>query len=126
MPSFGQLGLACLLMALVGGCTVSRPNWLNPGPIFYQQQRSVLFDPYGDNDLGPEVVGGRPRDFQHPRSEAEKAKLFKETEPLRGGMIVAPAPPTPGGVAYPPGAVPLVPPNGTAPALPYATPIPRY
>jgi hypothetical protein len=34
-----------------------------------QRQNASLHDPYSDNDIGPEVVGGRPREFEKPRSE---------------------------------------------------------
>ncbi len=74
-----RLLFALLFCALLAGCNASRPRWLHPGPTSYQQQRAVLFDPYADNDLGPEVVGNRPPGFQKPRSEPEKANLFNDS-----------------------------------------------
>jgi hypothetical protein len=56
-----------LWMALVAGCTW--PNLGPPGPEWVQRHRAILHDPYPDADLGPEVVGGRPREFQKPLAE---------------------------------------------------------
>ncbi len=57
--------------ALPGGTAapVGRPNWGNPGTMSQQQQRAKVFDPYSDNNAGPEIVGGRPREFQKPTAE---------------------------------------------------------
>ncbi|GIW91377.1 MAG: hypothetical protein KatS3mg109_1809 [Pirellulaceae bacterium] len=62
MKQFGWLWL-CLLT----GCTW--PNLGPPGPEWQQRYRAILHDPYPDADLGPEVVGGRPREFQKPLAE---------------------------------------------------------
>jgi hypothetical protein len=63
------------------GCTqhLGRPQWGNPGTTEAQRQRANLFDPYADNDLGPEVVGARPRGFQKPRAEAARTPLLRDT-----------------------------------------------
>jgi len=66
--------VSCLLMV---GCNLSRPNWFNPGTIEQQQQRATIHDPYGDNDLGPEIVGGRPRDFERPAAEPARTQPWK-------------------------------------------------
>ncbi|MCA9155006.1 MAG: hypothetical protein R3C99_03735 [Pirellulaceae bacterium] len=62
--------LAVVWLSLsITGCGIgpfSRP----PGTAQQQRYSATLHDPYPDNDLGPEVVGGRPRDFQQPRAEA--------------------------------------------------------
>jgi hypothetical protein len=58
---------AALLM--VSGCGYGRPLLQPPGPMYRQQQNASLHDPYPDNDLGPTVDGGRPRDFQKPLAE---------------------------------------------------------
>ncbi len=49
--------------------TFNWPDWDNPGTVHQQQQRALVHDPYGDNDAGPEIVGGRPRDFQKPLAQ---------------------------------------------------------
>lgn len=62
-----------ILATLLVGCNVgpfSRP----PGTIARQQQAATLHDPYPDRNLGPEIVGGRPRDFQQPRAEAVRSE----------------------------------------------------
>ncbi len=40
-----------------------------PGPSQYQRDRATYNDPYPDNDIGPPVVGGRPRDFEQQQPE---------------------------------------------------------
>lgn len=45
------------------------------GDINRQKDRAVYFDPYPLNDIGPEVVGGRPREFANPLPEAKRNEL---------------------------------------------------
>lgn len=40
-----------------------------------QRRRSVYYDPFPLNDIGPEVVGGRPRGFTDPLPEAKRNEL---------------------------------------------------
>jgi hypothetical protein len=69
-PILWQATLFCVLLSVaLPGCAVERPDWFHPGPTLFQQQQAVLHDPYADRNLGPEVVGGRPRDFQYPQPE---------------------------------------------------------
>jgi hypothetical protein len=58
------LAVVAVLLAVNAGCGLSRPRWLFPGTVNRQQDRAVAHDPYPDNQLGPEVVGGRPREYQ--------------------------------------------------------------
>jgi hypothetical protein len=60
---------------------VQFPDWNNPGSMSQQQQRANVFDPFANNEVGPEVVGGRPRDFQKPITEATRAKPYRESPP---------------------------------------------
>jgi len=45
------------------------------GTIERQKNRAVTFDPYPLNDIGPPVVGGRPREFANPLPEAQRNEL---------------------------------------------------
>ena len=45
------------------------------GSIDRQKARAVAFDPFPLNDIGPEVVGGRPREFLNPLPEAVRNEL---------------------------------------------------
>ena len=56
-------------MALAAGCGQTRPLLGPQGTVQQQRREASVYDPYTDNDLGPEVVGGRPRDFQKPVAE---------------------------------------------------------
>ena len=67
---------AMLCLSMFAGCQSYRGDWLRPGPTEIQQLRAVMHDPYGDNDLGPTVDGGRPRDYEVPRSEAARSRAW--------------------------------------------------
>jgi hypothetical protein len=58
------------------GCGVSRPKLRAPGTVQQQRANAMMFDPFTDQDVGPEVVGGRPKDFQKPLSDPERSRLF--------------------------------------------------
>ena len=68
--------LLVLMIGLgIGGCAgVKGPNWFHPGSADYQQKQAQRFDPYPDNQIATEVVGGRPRDFTNPIPEPERAR----------------------------------------------------
>ncbi len=56
------------------GCGFSKPRWWSPGTMGRQQNRAVAHDPYPDNQAGPEVVGGRPREYARQLPEAERSQ----------------------------------------------------
>ncbi|MCR4412087.1 MAG: membrane or secreted protein [Thermoguttaceae bacterium] len=75
MNTLTRLAAIAVLGGIVTGCASLRgPNWLHPGPAAYQQKQAERFDPYPDPDIGPEVVGSRPREYQKPRPEPERAR----------------------------------------------------
>lgn len=45
------------------------PDFFNPGTEQQQLHRAEFHDPYPDPYTGPEVVGGRPRDFDRPEQK---------------------------------------------------------
>ncbi len=62
----------CLLLVMFAGCA-NRRSWGFPGgqgTVERQKARATIHDPYPLNDIGPEVVGGRPREFFNPQAEA--------------------------------------------------------
>ncbi len=69
-PAQGTTGISPVPGAAAG---IQGPNWNNPGSLAQQQQRANVFDPFANNEVGPEIVGGRPRDFQKPMTEATRA-----------------------------------------------------
>jgi len=76
-------GLLCLcVVGLISGCKGSpagTSRWggseFGQGSIDRQKNRAVTFDPYPLNDIGPPVVGGRPREFANPLPEAQRNEL---------------------------------------------------
>lgn len=57
--------------------SLKRPSWGSPGTITQQREQATRFDPYGDNDAGPVIVGGRPREFAQPRAEPARSSSFR-------------------------------------------------
>jgi hypothetical protein len=74
-----------LLMGLLivsTGCA-SRAGWGFPwgqGTVDRQNSRAVIHDPYPLNDIGPEVVGARPRGYQNPLPEAKRNQLTGDVQ----------------------------------------------
>ena len=57
------------LPACTGPQALGLPNLAHPGTEEYQQTRAKVFEPYPDNEVGPPVVGARPREYQEPVPE---------------------------------------------------------
>jgi hypothetical protein len=84
------------------GCTpeahrrIRFPNFSNPGPAASQRAAAIYNDPYPLNDIGPEVVGGRPLGFTQPLVEVDRARLAPlqpvviQQAPMPGTAVVAP------------------------------------
>ena len=66
---------AAVLGSILGcGPRFGLPALFDPGPAEVQQRRAQRWDPFPEPDIGPEVEGARPRDFQEPMSEAERSR----------------------------------------------------
>ena len=100
MVSFRKLIATLLIAALLlpsAACspTVVKPQLCDPGWAHQQRARAVEFDPYPQNDVGPEIVGGRPPDYAVPPNEVTRA--FQENPlPKRAAaplpVVLPPAP----------------------------------
>lgn len=66
--------LAAALLAVGCGPQVRKPNLFDPGNAATQQYNAIFHDPYPINDVGPEIVGGRPRGYQQPVPEITRAR----------------------------------------------------
>jgi hypothetical protein len=93
---------------LLTGCTaevhryIRFPDFLHPGWANQQRRDAIEHDPYPLNDVGPEVVGGRPREYQQPVREVERARMFA-TRPLAvRPTATTPWPTSPAPVVTPP------------------------
>ncbi len=70
-----SLAVALLLVSGLVGCrNLSLPSFFRPGPAKYQQSQAQRFDPYPENEPGPEIVGSRPQDYQKPPAEVLRAR----------------------------------------------------
>lgn len=79
-----------LLAAVVGGSVASsgchlRPEWGSPGDMNSQRARSMQHDPYPSNELGPPILGIRPRDYDQPRSEVTQLQANPLAQPGQAG-----------------------------------------
>jgi hypothetical protein len=70
-----------MAMLLVGGWGCSSqtrmPNLLHPGATGPQRYDAIFHDPYPLDDVAPEIVGGRPREYQRPVPEVTRGRLFR-------------------------------------------------
>ncbi len=77
----GWIAAGMLLATLATGCaTTGRPNWLHPGPAVAQQQQAVRYDPYPETETGGSMAGTRPRSYERPLPEVDRARWPKEGE----------------------------------------------
>jgi hypothetical protein len=141
MPRFVDYStatFAALLLTSVLGCAPEmaglRQSFAHPGPAAYQRAQAIQHDPYVLNDVGPEVVGGRPREYMIPVNEVDRARLaanrpagLNPVPPVVLGPATTPAPayttaPLGVPVAAPPAGAPIVttpmPAASVAPAAP--------
>jgi hypothetical protein len=76
--------LSLLVLSVVfatGGCQGSRyAERFGFGTTDRQKARAADFDPYPLNDIGPEVLGGRPRGFFDPTPEPRRNELQAQAQ----------------------------------------------
>ena len=77
MPRAGRVLLLGAVLA-TSGCQHLWPNLGQPGHRDVQRQRAVVHDPFPDNEAGPEIVGGRPRNFDRPLPEPVRNRAFSD------------------------------------------------
>jgi len=63
-----------VLTAGLSGC-LTPPNWRQPGTAECQRGRARVADPYPQTDAAPPIVGGRPRQFDVPRTEVVRTQV---------------------------------------------------
>jgi hypothetical protein len=83
-----QIAFAFLATAILCGC-IQGPNFGSQGSIGMQRNNAVLHDPFPSQELGPEIVGGRPLGFEQPWSQARS----NQDSPFarRGARVVGPS-----------------------------------
>jgi hypothetical protein len=66
---------ALLILAVVAGCQkTAMPSLFHPRSANVQQKRALRYDPYPDPNLGPNMVGVRPREYENPPAEVSQAR----------------------------------------------------
>lgn len=77
--------VATAVLMLSAGCQSSR--YAEPfgfGTMDRQKARAADFDPYPLNDIGPPVMGGRPRGFMEPTPEPSRIEQQAKGNPWAG------------------------------------------
>ena len=69
-----QACLAASLMALLGCPSVATPRVVETRPSEVQRADAQRFDPFPEDDTGPEIEGGRPREYETPIAEPSRAR----------------------------------------------------
>ncbi|MAT72818.1 MAG: hypothetical protein CMJ58_25335 [Planctomycetaceae bacterium] len=82
-------------LAAVAGCssTIRWPQLIGPGPAPLQRAEAEISDPYPLPDLGPEVVGGRPREYAVPVPPVTRANQYNESRAAAIGTPLPMGPP---------------------------------
>ena len=76
----GLLSACVLTLLSAAGCAShGQYSIFQPGTIQQQRLRATVHDPYPDRNLGPEVVGGRPREYQQPLPEPVRNRIFVDS-----------------------------------------------
>ncbi|MEM8944742.1 MAG: hypothetical protein AAGD11_06115 [Planctomycetota bacterium] len=81
--------ISVVLVFSLTGCSSSVfiPRILSPGPAPFQRNNAQQFDPYPQNDLGPEIVGGRPLGYMIPPDEVTRARQQTPIAPWRAAPL---------------------------------------
>jgi hypothetical protein len=80
-----RLGAAIALVVSSIGCQSSNyAERFGFGTMDRQKAKAADFDPYPLNDIGPAVLGGRPRDFFDPTPEPRRNELQSQRNPWAG------------------------------------------
>ncbi|TWT76086.1 hypothetical protein Pla123a_28730 [Posidoniimonas polymericola] len=77
-----QLSLSGSLAVAIACCTgcgagTRMPSLFHPGTAGQQQYDAIYHDPYPLNDVAPEIVGGRPREYQREVPQVTRGRLFR-------------------------------------------------
>lgn len=116
-----SVGAPLVCLFAISGCSpeaqqyIRFPNFAHPGPAAAQRAEAIYHDPYPLNDVGPEIVGGRPLAYQQSLNEVDRARLE------RPGKMLRPVPVPGAAVAAPPVTSSPFPVAPAQPAMPLAT-----
>ena len=86
MKKLWLVALGTAVAGVAAGCRgMAPPNWFHPGPAEYQQSQAQQFDPYPENEPGPQIVGARPLEYDKP--PAEDLRVQPPRDHLRPGWL---------------------------------------
>ncbi len=75
--------------AVLCGCRAGTSVLGPPGTIYEQRSRAVLSDPFPNNELGPAVLGARPRGYETPLAQPVnvQASPYSELNKTNRGFV---------------------------------------
>jgi hypothetical protein len=77
MKAFWYIAFGAFLAVVLTGCkTTAKPNWFDPGTAKEQKAQAIRHDPWPENEPGPRIEGIRPREYDRPLSEVDRARLI--------------------------------------------------
>ena len=83
--------IRCTFVLSLAGCAGTHmPDFAHPGSAGYQRAVGDYYDPYPLDDVAEPVVGGRPREFQRPVPEVERARQLPPAVPIIQPPVVPP------------------------------------
>jgi hypothetical protein len=95
-----------ILLFIIAGCQLAPPQVVDLRPYWLQRAQVQRFDPYPDNDIAPEVGGGRPPDFGQQVNETQRSRWVVREPSQRfllpqNGSFQPVLPPPPGTLPLP-------------------------
>lgn len=95
-----------IFLLLIAGCQLAPPQVIDLRPYWLQRSQVQRFDPYPDNDIAPEVTGGRPPDFGQQVNETRRSRWLVREPGQRfllpqSGSIQPVVPPPPESLPFP-------------------------
>jgi hypothetical protein len=82
VAKFVSRSIVVIILIQAVGCSSGINLWGPRGTMRQQQLDAAVYDPYASPDVGPDVEGSRPRDFQKPF--AEPVRNSRPGNPLWG------------------------------------------
>jgi hypothetical protein len=89
MKRLWSFGAGLLLLAAIAGCqnqkgeqVIAGPSLAHPRSAEIQQKRALRYDPYPETNVGPDMVGVRPREYQVPPAEVSRGRWGPKNESL--------------------------------------------
>ena len=89
MRRLWSLATGLLVLGMIVGCqnqkgqqTIATPSLAHPRSADVQQKRALRYDPYPETNVGPEMAGVRPREYEAPPAEVSRGRWGLQNEKI--------------------------------------------